>query len=411
MTDLRTRYLGLELRSPLVASAGPLTGDLDDGRAASTTPASAPSCCRRCSRRRSSTRSSSSTARSSRAPSSFAEALDYFPARRHASPAPPTATWRSLERDQGAPSTSRSSPASTRRSPGGWIRYARLIEDAGRRRARAEPLPRRRRPAPTGADDGGQRPRPRRGTSATRSTIPLAVKLSPVLLVARPTSRRGVAAPAPTGWCCSTASTSPTSTSRRSRSCRGSSCQPPWELRLPLRWIAILRPLLGADVSLAATPASQSGTRRGQGAAGRRRRRDDDVGAARATGPSTSPTVEAELRAWMDEHEYDSVDQLRGSVSQATVDDPAAFERANYMQTLRSWTSDEIDGRRVRASGRPVGLRDPRSAPRSIGPSDPREGVVRPSPGSRGDHPQVHDRRLAAGERRGACHEEDPRGV
>ncbi len=45
----------------------------------------------------------------------------------------------------------------------------------------------------------------------------------------------------------------------------------------------------------------------------------------------------------MTEREYDSVDQLRGSASQATADDPSAFERANYMKTLHSWvTPDEL---------------------------------------------------------------------
>ena len=41
----------------------------------------------------------------------------------------------------------------------------------------------------------------------------------------------------------------------------------------------------------------------------------------------------------MVEHEYESVAQLRGSASQAAVDDPAAFERANYQRTLRSWST------------------------------------------------------------------------
>jgi dihydroorotate dehydrogenase (fumarate) len=54
-------------------------------------------------------------------------------------------------------------------------------------------------------------------------------------------------------------------------------------------------------------------------------------------GPEHVSTVEAELRDWMTEREYESVDQLRGSASAATVEDPAAFERANYMKTLRSW--------------------------------------------------------------------------
>ena len=50
-------------------------------------------------------------------------------------------------------------------------------------------------------------------------------------------------------------------------------------------------------------------------------------------------TVEAGLRGWMIEHDYASVGQLRGSASAATVGDPSAFERANYMKTLRSWAA------------------------------------------------------------------------
>ena len=41
----------------------------------------------------------------------------------------------------------------------------------------------------------------------------------------------------------------------------------------------------------------------------------------------------------MREHDYDSVTQLRGSATQATSGDPAAFERANYIQTLHSWSA------------------------------------------------------------------------
>ena len=53
-------------------------------------------------------------------------------------------------------------------------------------------------------------------------------------------------------------------------------------------------------------------------------------------GPDKIRTVEAGLRAWMSENDYESVSQLRGSASSASVEDPAAFERANYMRTLRS---------------------------------------------------------------------------
>ena len=41
-----------------------------------------------------------------------------------------------------------------------------------------------------------------------------------------------------------------------------------------------------------------------------------------------------ELSNWMDIHEYESVDSLRGILSQQSVAQPAAFERANYMKAL-----------------------------------------------------------------------------
>ena len=50
-------------------------------------------------------------------------------------------------------------------------------------------------------------------------------------------------------------------------------------------------------------------------------------------------TVLADLRTWMAEREYDSVDQLRGSVSARGVGDPAAYVRANYLQALTSYSS------------------------------------------------------------------------
>ncbi len=56
-------------------------------------------------------------------------------------------------------------------------------------------------------------------------------------------------------------------------------------------------------------------------------------------GPAHLRTIEDELLAWMTEHEYESVAQLRGSASQAAVEDPSAFERANYLRTLRSWST------------------------------------------------------------------------
>jgi len=56
-------------------------------------------------------------------------------------------------------------------------------------------------------------------------------------------------------------------------------------------------------------------------------------------GPEHIAAVETELRAWMTDHDYTSVSELRGSAHQETSGDPSAFERANYMRTLHSWSA------------------------------------------------------------------------
>ena len=109
------------------------------------------------------------------------------------------------------------------------------------------------------------------------------------------------------------------------------------ELRLPLRWIAILFGRVQA--SLAATTGVHTGLGRGQGAGRRGGCGHDDLGAAAPRARACPDGGEQELRAVMAERDYDSVAQLRGSMSRAAMADPAGFERANYMRTLMSWSS------------------------------------------------------------------------
>jgi dihydroorotate dehydrogenase (fumarate) len=54
-------------------------------------------------------------------------------------------------------------------------------------------------------------------------------------------------------------------------------------------------------------------------------------------GPQHLGIVMSDLEAWLVDHEYVSTRQLQGSVSYASSDRPAAFERANYMRALHSW--------------------------------------------------------------------------
>jgi dihydroorotate dehydrogenase (fumarate) len=54
--------------------------------------------------------------------------------------------------------------------------------------------------------------------------------------------------------------------------------------------------------------------------------------------------VERELRDWMDEHEYDSVLQMQGSMSQQRCADPGAFERAQYMRAVKGMQHIQMAG-------------------------------------------------------------------
>jgi dihydroorotate dehydrogenase (fumarate) len=57
-------------------------------------------------------------------------------------------------------------------------------------------------------------------------------------------------------------------------------------------------------------------------------------------GPGHVGTLMRGVEAWMAEREYASVTQMKGSLSQRSCPDPDAFERANYMKTLKSYTSE-----------------------------------------------------------------------
>jgi dihydroorotate dehydrogenase (fumarate) len=108
------------------------------------------------------------------------------------------------------------------------------------------------------------------------------------------------------------------------------------DLRLPLRWIAILRGRIGC--SLAAT----SGVHTWEDAVKLLLAGADVTMMASALfehGPGRLAEVLDGLQRWLDEHEYESVEQMKGSVSQINVPDPVAYARSNYMQMLVNFTS------------------------------------------------------------------------
>ena len=108
----------------------------------------------------------------------------------------------------------------------------------------------------------------------------------------------------------------------------------PMAMRVPLRWIAILRDQVG--LSLAAT----SGIHRATDAIKMLMAGADVTMLCSAIlrhGAKHIGVGEKEMRTWLEEHEYESVRQLQGSMSQKNCPDPAAFERAQYMRAIASY--------------------------------------------------------------------------
>lgn len=331
--DLSTRYLGLDLHSPIVASAAPHNGEIPTAVALEQAGVGAivlPSLFEE----EILAEELGLDRALEQGTETFAEALDYFPAlgRMHSVSERYVRALRHVKARVSVPVIA-SLNAST---SGGWIQYAQRLEEAGADalelnlyRVAADP---RRTAAEIEAADLGL-------ISAVRAAvgIPVAVKLSPYY-TATANFATAVVRNGADGLVLFNRFYQPDLDLESLEVVPSLELSHAWELRLPVRWIAILRPLLGPEVSLAATSGIGDGLDVLKALL---------VGADVAMmtsallrhGPEFVATAEAQLRAWMEEREYDSVDQLRGSASAATAEDPAAFERANYVRTIRSWST------------------------------------------------------------------------
>jgi dihydroorotate dehydrogenase (fumarate) len=111
----------------------------------------------------------------------------------------------------------------------------------------------------------------------------------------------------------------------------------PWELRLPLRWVSILYERVPVDFAITSGVHGYEDVIKGlmAGASVTMMASELLKNSIKRLG-----TVVHELENWLEEHEYESVRQMQGSMSQHNVAEPAAFERANYMKVLQSWKFD-----------------------------------------------------------------------
>jgi dihydroorotate dehydrogenase (fumarate) len=107
------------------------------------------------------------------------------------------------------------------------------------------------------------------------------------------------------------------------------------ELRLPLRWIAILYGHIQVDFALTTGIHTTEDVVKAVMAGANVTMMASEL---LQKGIGRAAEIQAGLENWMVEHEYASIQQMRGSMSQKAVAEPAAFERANYMKVLSSFS-------------------------------------------------------------------------
>ncbi len=334
--DLRSTYLGLELRSPLVASASPLTGTLASLSALEEAGAAAvvlPSLFEEQIEHEETTVHDMLE----QGAQSFGEALTYFPEMDDYNTGPG-----SYLEHVAAAKAALSIPVIASingATPGGWVRYAELLQEAG-----ADAIELNVYAVETDRDTSAASVEERtlRLVSEVRGalTVPLAVKVGPYYTAFANTAARLAEAGA-AGLVLFNRFLQPDidlETMAVKPELQLSSNE---EMRLPLRWIAILRGRV--PVSLAATSGVQS--------------RDDVVklllagadvvmlaSALLREGPGLLRELTDGLDEWLEEREYASVEQLKGSMSQEASGDPGAFERAHYVRALVEYQSHARKG-------------------------------------------------------------------
>ncbi len=334
MVDLTTTYLGLKLKNPLVASPSPLSEKVENVIRLEEAGVSAVVMY--------SLFEEQITHESleldhflNQGTETYAESLTYFPEAGKYTLAPDRYVERveKIKKAVSIPVIGSLNGVST----GGWIKYARKIQEAG---ADALELNLYYLPTDVNLSSSQIEDNSLKLVHDIRAEvkIPLAVKLAP-FFTALPNFAKRLAEAGADGLVLFNRFYQPDMDLENLEVVPNLVLSDSDELRLPLRWIAILYGKVKADLALTsgvhtaedAIKALMAGASVAM-----------TTSAILKRGMQAVPQILTGMEEWMTVHEYESVKQMRGSMSQGAVADPAAFERANYMRVLSSFNPDFI---------------------------------------------------------------------
>lgn len=331
-TDLRSRYLGLELKNPIVAAASPMTSSIDSLKRLEDAGVAAvvlPSLFEEQIEHEEMAAHNLMLSGVEISP----EARSFFPEMQNYNTGPDNYLKLIGEAKQalGVPVI----PSLNGCTPGGWTDIAKQFEQAG-----ADAIELNVYFLATDPDDTSAGVEKRYvdlvASVSSMVSIPVAVKVSPYFSAMANMAARLAAAGA-SGLVLFNRFVQPDILLDELEVAPRLVLSTSDELRLALRWIAILRGRVKA--SLAATGGAHTA---------------DDVlklllagadcvmiaSSLLRKGPNHVAALVSGVEKWMTEREYDSVEQMKGSLSQQSCPDPAAFERANYMKALTSYSSE-----------------------------------------------------------------------
>ena len=330
MIDLTTRYLGLSLNNPLVASASPLCESVanirrleDCGIAAVVLPSLF--------EEQIQLESEALHSDLLRGAESFSESLNFFPdmTTYNLGPDGYLELVRKAKSSVGVPIIASLNGTTS----GGWVRYARLMEEAGADALELNVYALATDPDRTAAQvEQSYCDLVRQVKGSVR--IPVAVKLSH-FFSALPNMAKQLGEAGADALVLFNRFYQPDFDIEALEVIPRLTLSRPEELLLRLHWVAILFGHTRADLAVTGGVHSAQDVLKSVMAGARVAM---TTSALLHNGVEHARGILSDLFHWMEEHEYESIRQMCGSMSQRSVPDPAAFERGNYMRVLSSYT-------------------------------------------------------------------------